>query len=39
MVTLAIYTLNFCHPGILLEKDDSTAYVSQQGSDEEASAT
>jgi hypothetical protein len=39
MVTLAIYTLNFCHPGILLEKEDSTAYVSQQGSDEEASAT
>ncbi|KAG0700332.1 RTA1 like protein-domain-containing protein [Suillus ampliporus] len=37
LVTLAIYTLNFMHPGIWLKKDDPT--VSQQTADEEASAT
>ncbi|KAG1737971.1 RTA1 like protein-domain-containing protein [Suillus lakei] len=36
MVTLAIYTLNFFHPGIWLNKDDPTAYASQQAADEEA---
>ncbi|KAG1809123.1 RTA1 like protein [Suillus subaureus] len=39
LVTLAIYTLNFFHPGILVKKDDHTAHTSQQGSDEEASTT
>ncbi|OAX38287.1 RTA1 like protein, partial [Rhizopogon vinicolor AM-OR11-026] len=37
MVTLAIYTLNFIHPGVWLA--DRTARASQQVSDEEASAT
>ncbi|KAG1737972.1 RTA1 like protein-domain-containing protein [Suillus lakei] len=38
MVTLAIYTLNFFHPGIWLNKGDLTADVSQQESDEEAAS-
>ncbi|KAG2040870.1 RTA1 like protein [Suillus americanus] len=39
LVTLAIYTLNFFHPGILVKKDDPAAHASQQGSDEESSTT
>ncbi|KAG1873925.1 RTA1 like protein-domain-containing protein [Suillus subluteus] len=39
LVTLAMYTLNFLHPGILLKKDDFTAHGSQQGTDEESSRT
>jgi hypothetical protein len=36
MVTLAIYTLNFFHPGIWLNKADPTTQGSQQEADEEA---
>ncbi|KAG2336296.1 hypothetical protein BDR05DRAFT_971133 [Suillus weaverae] len=36
MVTLAIYTLNFFHPGIWLNKGDPTAHPSQEAADEEA---
>jgi hypothetical protein len=37
MVTLAIYTLNFFHPGIWLNKADPTStQASQQEADEEA---
>ncbi|KAG1737998.1 RTA1-like protein [Suillus lakei] len=39
LVTLAVYTLNFFHPGIWVKKDDPTAHASQQAVDEEASAT
>ncbi|KAG1809143.1 RTA-like protein [Suillus subaureus] len=39
MVTLAIYTQNFFHPGIWLNKADPTAQVSQQEVDEEEAAT
>lgn len=39
MVTLAIYTLNFFHPGIWLNKADPTAQVLQQDADEEEAAT
>lgn len=39
LVTLAIYTLNFIHPGIWVKKDDPTVHASQQAVDEEASAT
>ncbi|KAG2748005.1 RTA1-domain-containing protein [Suillus brevipes Sb2] len=35
MVTLAIYTLNFFHPGIWLNKNDPNAYVPQRVADEE----
>jgi hypothetical protein len=36
MATLAIYTLNVIHPGVLLKIDDPTAYTSDEF--EEASA-
>ncbi|KAG2344864.1 RTA1 like protein, partial [Suillus weaverae] len=39
LVTLAIYTLNFIHPGIWVKKDDPIVHASQQAVDEEASAT
>ncbi|KAG2113961.1 RTA1 like protein-domain-containing protein [Suillus clintonianus] len=39
MVTIAIYTLNFIHPGIWLNKGDPTAHVAQQAADEEEAAT
>lgn len=40
LVTLAIYTLNFFHPGIWLNKADPTAHASQHATDEEeATAT
>jgi hypothetical protein len=39
MVTLALYTLNFFHPGFLVKKDDFMAHSLQQSTDEEASAT
>lgn len=38
MVTIAICTLNFIHPGVYLDIAD-TALASQQAADEEASAT
>jgi hypothetical protein len=38
MVTLAIYTLNFFHPGIWLNKADPTTQGSQQEADEEEAA-
>ncbi|KAG2139842.1 RTA1 like protein-domain-containing protein [Suillus bovinus] len=38
MVTLAIYTLNFFHPGIFVKKDNPMAYDSQQSIDEASSA-
>ncbi|KAG1762594.1 RTA1 like protein-domain-containing protein [Suillus occidentalis] len=37
MVTLAIYTLNFFHPGIWLNKNDPNAHAPQRVADEEAS--
>ena len=36
MVTIAIYTLNFIHPGIWLKVADPITQVSQQAADEEA---
>jgi hypothetical protein len=39
MVTIAICTLNFIHPGVYLKIADTTALASQQAADEEASAT
>ncbi|KAG1827898.1 hypothetical protein EV424DRAFT_1345211 [Suillus variegatus] len=39
MVTLAIYTLNFFYPGILVKKDNPTTHASQQSIAEEASST
>jgi hypothetical protein len=39
MVTLAIYTLNFIHPGVWLNVADPTGHTSQQAADEEAGAT
>ncbi|KAG2124043.1 RTA1 like protein-domain-containing protein, partial [Suillus clintonianus] len=39
LVTLAIYTLNFFHPGVWVKNEDPTAHASQQALDEEASAT
>ncbi|KAG2344876.1 RTA1-domain-containing protein [Suillus weaverae] len=38
MVTLAIYTLNFFHPGVWFNKDDLIARPSQEAADEEAAA-
>jgi hypothetical protein len=39
MVTLAIYALNFIHPGVWLNVADPTGHTSQQAADEEAGAT
>ncbi|KAJ8582766.1 RTA1 like protein, partial [Rhizopogon salebrosus TDB-379] len=39
MVTLAIYALNFIHPGVWLNVTDPTGHTSQHATDEEASAT
>lgn len=39
MVTLAIYTLNFFYPGILVTKDNPLTHASQQSIDEESSST
>ncbi|KAG2099274.1 RTA1 like protein [Suillus discolor] len=39
MVTLAIYTLNFFYPGILVKKDNPLTHASQQSIDEESSST
>jgi len=36
MVTIAIYTLNFIHPGVWLKVADPITQVSQQAADEEA---
>ncbi|KAG1741828.1 RTA1 like protein-domain-containing protein [Suillus paluster] len=38
-ITLAIYTLNFMHPGIWLKRDDPTDHASGKADDEEASET
>ncbi|KAG0701961.1 RTA1 like protein-domain-containing protein [Suillus ampliporus] len=39
LVTLAIYTLNFIHPGVWLNRDDPSAHALQRATDEEASTT